>query len=461
MIGLDDPGSEDFAEKDEFAFRRYDVAPVLAMSLMVLVLAGVFSWMLLGLRDASLGPDAPAVRFDGDPAPEHSAPPGGRAADDSPRTVSERADFAQLSLGDEVEVEAGPPPQTRRTSERGASERSSELSARLTALQLGPVEDRVLSLQMSVNALDREGRTWLAWVAEAEGGLQGIASDPTLLSEYRAAVPETQEQRLTLDASAAERRQAELDELASLVKAARDRGGVASEEVRQLREAVANMENEVTPALTRLRAANRLTVSLRERGAEVDDRAASPSLAEALRRLSIGEAAAAAAEQKAVVDEANEQAASIIREAEEQAARIRAEAAAAVKLQRAEETAARRRLEVKFDASRREIERVLRPFLADGYAQPDGRRNVHGATLGPMSFSGLQAAGALSPDRAGMERLMYLASQKNDRYDGAFPQYIGSDYAWEKMTDKPYVKRAQDLLREFGPLLVEKKMLAP
>jgi hypothetical protein len=37
---------------------------------------------------------------------------------------------------------------------------------------------------------------------------------------------------------------------------------------------------------------------------------------------------------------------------------------------------------------------------------------------------------------------------------------MGGEFGWEK-ADKVFLQRAQDLLKEFGPILVERKLLSP
>ena len=55
---------------------------------------------------------------------------------------------------------------------------------------------------------------------------------------------------------------------------------------------------------------------------------------------------------------------------------------------------------------------------------------------------------------------MKVATYKNDRPRGRFPQHVSGESGWER-TDKEYVAKAQELLTKFGKLMVEKGMLAP
>jgi hypothetical protein len=72
----------------------------------------------------------------------------------------------------------------------------------------------------------------------------------------------------------------------------------------------------------------------------------------------------------------------------------------------------------------------------------------------------LTALGALKDGREGMEKLMRCATVNNDRDHGSFPQYLGGERGWQQ-TNKEFLKRAQQLLTDYGDLLVEKGLLSP
>jgi hypothetical protein len=115
---------------------------------------------------------------------------------------------------------------------------------------------------------------------------------------------------------------------------------------------------------------------------------------------------------------------------------------------------AQAQLEREFERVRPEIEATLVAFTQHGYAhRQDG-------TKGPVSYAFISESGALVPGRAGLEKLMRLASVSNDRPRGGIPQYIGGDNGWA-MTNTEAAERAQELLRRFGSVMVEKQMLAP
>ncbi len=121
----------------------------------------------------------------------------------------------------------------------------------------------------------------------------------------------------------------------------------------------------------------------------------------------------------------------------------------------------RARLEAALDRDMIEVKRYLAPFLADGYAQPHGYCNEQTATLGPMSYSKIRAAGALNSTRPGMTTLIRYATERNDRDKAGFPICVTSQDSDWAAVDKEYVRRAQELLTRYGDLLVERKLLAP
>jgi hypothetical protein len=121
----------------------------------------------------------------------------------------------------------------------------------------------------------------------------------------------------------------------------------------------------------------------------------------------------------------------------------------------------RKLLEARFDAALPDIKRYLGPFIANGYGQPKGPIMERTAQSEPVSYTRLKGAGAFEDGRKGLERLAFLGSApSNDRYKGNFPRHIGGEGSWAKL-DIPFVQRAQDLLKEFGPIMVEKGLLSP
>lgn len=112
------------------------------------------------------------------------------------------------------------------------------------------------------------------------------------------------------------------------------------------------------------------------------------------------------------------------------------------------------KLETEFATCRSEINSLLRAFTSPGFKHRDDQ------TKGPASFGLIQGNGALAPTRPGMEKLQAMGTQ-NDRPLGSLPKWeFGGDYNWAR-TDQNLLARAQTLLRTFGPLMVEKSLLAP
>jgi len=140
--------------------------------------------------------------------------------------------------------------------------------------------------------------------------------------------------------------------------------------------------------------------------------------------------------------------------------RARQEAArqqAAAEAREREEAQRRVELERRFEAALPEIQALLRPFITDGNTQPVGRSFKRSTTRGKVSFSALQGGGLLDDSVESARNLFngMVPNRQNDREMGAFPgMETRGDWIGQ-------VVRAQQLLREFGPLLVEKGMLAP
>lgn len=104
-----------------------------------------------------------------------------------------------------------------------------------------------------------------------------------------------------------------------------------------------------------------------------------------------------------------------------------------------------------------EVRRLLAPFLAAGYTQPN-TPGQHPDKL-PISFSQLGSCGALSPDREGMRRLIIVATWKGDKVRPRWS--VSQNFNWLSPDDIEMVKKAQSLLIELGPVMVEQKMLSP
>lgn len=182
---------------------------------------------------------------------------------------------------------------------------------------------------------------------------------------------------------------------------------------------------------------------------------------------------ASIAEARERMDRARRQAAAQVSAAEEEAVKVAGETEAkrilaAVEAAKIEQQAAAERdkaaaeKQKKIAAMQRDmgdIKRYLAPFIAKGYAQPNGYHNTQMADEVPVSLSRLASSGALKSTREGMEQLMRYATVQNDRAHGGFPQYVGGDLAWAQ-TNKAFVKRAQELLNAHGEALVAEGILS-
>lgn len=127
--------------------------------------------------------------------------------------------------------------------------------------------------------------------------------------------------------------------------------------------------------------------------------------------------------------------------------------------------AAKQKLEREFDADLNSINVYLLPFISEGR---DLRGNAAGK--GPVSFSAIKAKGALENTADGLASLSHAA--KNGRPLGEFPINIrpfmimnnsveGNFYNTSKYRSiEKYLEKAQSLLNKYGPLMVEKGMLA-
>jgi DNA repair exonuclease SbcCD ATPase subunit len=161
-------------------------------------------------------------------------------------------------------------------------------------------------------------------------------------------------------------------------------------------------------------------------------------------------------DREAALEEARKEAEFAAKQAEERIARMEQEAAAELAAQKRKRE--KEQLEKDFSADRARIERILAPFLNPGKSVP-GPPNQWGrqAEPKPMSFSVIEGRGALENSEAGYQAFMWLAgSTENDRNNGSYPTYIGGTVN-RSLLDS--ILEAQQLLRKYGPLLVEKELL--
>lgn len=120
-------------------------------------------------------------------------------------------------------------------------------------------------------------------------------------------------------------------------------------------------------------------------------------------------------------------------------------------------------------ASRSDYERelprlktLLKPFVTAGYAQPtNGEAMTYIANKTPMSYSALRRVGAFAETQEGLEILARIGGSKsdglsNDRPLGSFPVF-----GLESPLEDARIAEAQRLLRVYGLLMIEDRLLAP
>ncbi|MGB7326743.1 MAG: hypothetical protein WBD31_17845 [Rubripirellula sp.] len=115
----------------------------------------------------------------------------------------------------------------------------------------------------------------------------------------------------------------------------------------------------------------------------------------------------------------------------------------------------KQRLRAEFSVVRDDVLRHLAPFVGDGMKM---RGDNEGR--GPVSWSVIQASGALNVTAQGVSKLSQLSH--NDRPKNGFPSHIypGTFNVPEYAGQIAYVEKAQQYLKKYGALMVEDGMLA-
>ena len=222
---------------------------------------------------------------------------------------------------------------------------------------------------------------------------------------------------VTLEMLLEERRGAAERALAQQMLAAKDKARLQAEQEQV--ERLAAMEREIVDAETK-----------RQEGALLADKERIEQQAQQEREKSAEEARLRQAQ----------------KEAELSAARDKTNALA--------DQAKRAQLEREFERELPRIQTHLEAFLADGFVhRRDGKK-------GPASLSFLQGEGALKENIDGITRLLFLGAASNDRPRGALPYYIGGNLRFSKINLQP-VEQAQEYLRKYGQVMVDRKLLAP
>lgn len=166
--------------------------------------------------------------------------------------------------------------------------------------------------------------------------------------------------------------------------------------------------------------------------------------------------AAQEAENERILAEAKKKAAEIA--GAQMAEKIVADAQAEKVKQEAERKAqeaaiAKAKLEQDFQKDLPDIRNYLTNYLSDGF-------ELRSEGKGPASLTALRGTPIFQPGRKGMEAIIYIASNKNDRPRGPIERETGGEYGW-KIANKEVLGKVQSLLIKYADLLVEKGMLAP
>jgi hypothetical protein len=143
---------------------------------------------------------------------------------------------------------------------------------------------------------------------------------------------------------------------------------------------------------------------------------------------------------------------------EQIAEKIKAKELAAIEAAKAEE--AKQRLID--EATSPEVLGMLTPFLARRYVQPilsgAAIRPERTVNEQPMSLSRLEEIGALGDS---VEGLKWLARVGTDRDLGQPRWSFGSEPCNWTPDNQRFLEQAQDMLRRYGPILVEERLLSP
>lgn len=109
-----------------------------------------------------------------------------------------------------------------------------------------------------------------------------------------------------------------------------------------------------------------------------------------------------------------------------------------------------------------DVLRALAPFVSPGYWQPTGK----GIDKKPMSWKALNDSGGLGLDEAGLVKLWWIGSNRNNdrpHFSKEQPANAPVKMVLKNLSDEQLeeIKKARDLLRELGPTLVGCQKLAP
>jgi hypothetical protein len=101
---------------------------------------------------------------------------------------------------------------------------------------------------------------------------------------------------------------------------------------------------------------------------------------------------------------------------------------------RVEEALRWAQLEREMERDMQQIRGHLIAFTAPGF------KHRTDDVKGPASLSSIKGSGALDGTQSGMQRMLWLGSADNDRPRGAFPEYIGGQVNWTRVSSAPVEK---------------------
>lgn len=118
-------------------------------------------------------------------------------------------------------------------------------------------------------------------------------------------------------------------------------------------------------------------------------------------------------------------------------------------------------LDLRFKNMEGEVKSLLSPLISHGFTQPGGHGYQRSNAKGPVSLSAMRRVGWLEKTDDSLQKLCTGNQTRfgNDRPMKDFPQWGGAMREWGSKHST--VLRVQNILREFGPLMVEKGLLAP
>ena len=123
-----------------------------------------------------------------------------------------------------------------------------------------------------------------------------------------------------------------------------------------------------------------------------------------------------------------------------------------------EALAAREKLEAEFTRDQAEINRLLSPFVSPApYMLVPPHVYLYSGQNTGVSLSAIAQCGALGESEDGLDAMSKLG-QSAARPLGTFPKYVQSEWRRNPRV-KAQLERAQELLRKYGELLVEKGIL--